>query len=193
MRPFDKDRAGTVLGDGGALFMMESLDAALERKAKIYCEVVGYRANCIGYHAVRPDMTGNASFKTIRGAMLEANLAPKDIDVFNAHATSTQVGDTAELNCIKKVFYNESTYNDLQAFKNCDPNEIDLTGHWKPKENKLAITAYKGNIGHLQLASGAVESAFIFKSMENNINTYIKNLENPEDDRIDFVRDANKK
>lgn len=66
MRPFDEKRYGTILGDGGAMFVLESLDSALARNAKIYCEITGYHANCMGVHASRPDATGVSNFKTAK-------------------------------------------------------------------------------------------------------------------------------
>jgi 3-oxoacyl-(acyl-carrier-protein) synthase len=149
MRPFDKKRCGTLLGDGGAMLVMESLDSALKRGARIYCEVVGYHANCMGTHAVRPDETGNYNFETIRTALLEANLLPGDVDMVNAHATSTPLGDVAEVTCLKKMFYNEKIHNDKEAFIKCDPSTLTPDDLGKGKLKRASITAFKGHIGHL--------------------------------------------
>jgi 3-oxoacyl-(acyl-carrier-protein) synthase len=89
MRPFDEKRYGTVLGDGGAMFVLESLESALARNARIYCEIGGYHANCMGVHASRPDASGASNFKTARAALLEAEVTPGEVDYINAHATAT--------------------------------------------------------------------------------------------------------
>jgi 3-oxoacyl-(acyl-carrier-protein) synthase len=143
------------------MFVLESLDSALKRGAKIYCEIAGMGVNCFGEHICRPDETGIASFKTMRTALLEAKLAPCDIDFINTHGTSTVLGDISEAESIRKLFYNPEIYEDLEALARYVPptttykDDIEIKGISK----KLPITAFKAHFGHTQAAVGGLETA----------------------------------
>lgn len=103
-RPFDVGRDGFVMGEAGAVLMLERLDHAIERGAEPYCEVVGYGMSADAHHLTEPDPSGEAPALGIEMALREANLAPVDVDYINAHATSTPVGDPNELRAIVRAF-----------------------------------------------------------------------------------------
>jgi len=103
-RPFDKKRAGTILADGGAMILLESLEKAEERSCtNIYAEVAGFAQTSDAFHALRPTDTGVGLIKAIQTVMTQSGLQPKDIDMFNCHATSTPKGDQSEAKCIKSI------------------------------------------------------------------------------------------
>lgn len=95
-RPYDLERAGPIMSDGGGALILESLDSALKRKADIICEVVGYSMNTDAFHILRPTDNGIGLYKAIKESLLEAKLTPSEIDSINSHATSTPAGDKSE-------------------------------------------------------------------------------------------------
>jgi 3-oxoacyl-[acyl-carrier-protein] synthase II len=101
-RPFDKDRQGILTGEGGAVLLLERLDSALERGARIYAEVLGYGLNCDAYHPVAPDQDGLAD--CMRIALDDAGVAPEDVDLISAHGTGTKANDVTECRAIHEVF-----------------------------------------------------------------------------------------
>lgn len=101
-RPFSKDRSGMILGEGGAMFVIETLDSALERNAKIYAEITGFGMSADAHHLTMPLVEGAA--KAMRGALSDGNTDPKTVGYINAHGTATQVNDVMESNAIKLVF-----------------------------------------------------------------------------------------
>ena len=116
-KPFDKNRCGPALSDGGGALILESLESAMKRKAKIYCEIIGYSQNADAYHILRPSENGFGLYKAIKEAMVEAQITPSMIDNFNAHATSTKAGDLGEANCIKWLIGNKDIWDNLEKFK----------------------------------------------------------------------------
>ncbi|MCI0338860.1 MAG: beta-ketoacyl-[acyl-carrier-protein] synthase family protein [Acidobacteria bacterium] len=128
-RPYSKDRDGFVLAEGAYFFMLEELEHALERGARIYAEVIGYGSTCDAHHRVRLDETGEEPARAMMMAMRDAGLNPEEIDYVNLHGTSTELNDRIETRAIKKAF-GEKAY-------------------------RLAASSTKSMIGHPQGASGA--------------------------------------
>lgn len=142
-RPFDKERDGFVLGEGGAVLILEELSHAIKRNAHIYAEIVGYATNCGSYHMVLPEPDGKEAAKVIKTAIEDADIKPQDVDYISAYGNSTQSNDRAETNTIKLVF-NGHAYN-------------------KP------VSSIKSMIGHTIGASGAIEAVACSLAIEHNI------------------------
>ena len=151
-RPWDKDRSGFVMGEGAGVLVLEELEHAKKRNAKIYGEVKGYGMSGDAYHITKPSEDGNGGFRAMKMALNESLLNSEDIGYVNAHGTSTQVGDMIELNSVEKLF---ST------------------------NKNLFMSSNKSSIGHLLGAAGAVEAVFSFKSLEDKTLPPTLNLENP--------------
>ena len=143
-RPFDKERDGFVLGEGGGALILEDYDHAVKRNAKIYGEVIGFGMSCDAYHITAPHPEGEGAKLVMENAIKSANIEKESIDYINVHGTSTPLGDKSEINAIEKVF-GEYSYN-------------------------LNISSTKSMTGHLLGAAGAIESiASIFALNENKI------------------------
>lgn len=112
---FDQSRQGTVLADGGGLLLIEDLELAEKRGAKIYCEILGYSQFCYGKHPLSPEENGNDSFIAAKIALLAAKVKPCEIDLVNCHASSTVVGDISEARGIRNLLLNRKTWDDLDA------------------------------------------------------------------------------
>lgn len=137
--PFDKERNGFVMGEGAGVVVIESLEHAQKRGAKIYAEIVGYGSTCDAYHITSPSPDGSGAAKAMEIAIEEAGITPEDISYINAHGTSTQVNDKFETIAIKKVF-GENT--------------------------KVPISSTKSMTGHLLGAAGAIETIICTKAVE---------------------------
>ena len=154
-RPWDKDRDGFVLGDGAGVMMLESLESAQARGAKIYAEVVGFGMSGDAYHMTSLPEDGRGAALAMRNALRDAGMNPSDVDYINAHGTSTPAGDVAETVAIKSVF-GEHAYD-------------------------LAVSSTKSMIGHLLGAAGAVEAIFSVLAIRDGVAPPTINLENPDD------------
>lgn len=155
-RPFDKSRDGFVMGEGSGIIVLEELEHALKRGAKIYAELVGYGASCDAYHMAAPDPSGDGAYICINRALKDAAISYEEIDLVNAHATSTPAGDEGELKAIKRVF--------------------------KEHAKDVFITSNKSMIGHLLGAAGAVEMIATVMSLRENIAPPTINLDDPCDE-----------
>jgi 3-oxoacyl-[acyl-carrier-protein] synthase II len=142
-RPFDATRDGFVMGDGAGVLLIETLEHAQSRGAKIYCEIIGYSATCDAYHITAPDPTGEGLIRCYEELFAETGVSPLDVQYINAHGTSTQYNDKVETLAIKNFFGEHA--------------------------NDLLISSTKGATGHLLGATGAVEAAVCAKAIETGI------------------------
>ncbi|MFA6989563.1 MAG: beta-ketoacyl-ACP synthase II [Candidatus Gastranaerophilaceae bacterium] len=155
-RPYDKDRDGFIMSEGAGILILEELEHALARGAKIYAEVVGYGASADAYDMVAPPANGEGAARAMKAAINDAGLKPEDVQYINTHGTSTPVGDLAEINAIRTVF-----------------GEYSING--------LMISSTKSMHGHLLGASGGVEAVACIKAMQENLVPPTINVENPDD------------
>lgn len=109
------------MSDGGAILILEKLESALERGAKIYCEIGGYSMNTDAFHILRPTDNGIGLFKAIQNALVEAGVTPSEIDSVNSHATSTPAGDISEAYCLRKLLGNKKAWNNLKELEQLCP------------------------------------------------------------------------
>jgi len=161
-RPFDAQRDGFVMGEGAGVCILESLEHARKRHAKIYCEIAGYGITGDAYHMSAPAPEGEGAARSMAMALRHAKLNPDEIDYLNAHGTSTPVGDKCETQAIKTVF--------------------------GPHAKKLAVSSTKSMTGHLLGAAGAVETAVCALAIRDNIVPPTINYENPDPEcDLDYV------
>ena len=139
--PFDAERSGFVLGEGAGMLLLEELDHALARGARIYAEVVGYGATCDAYHMTAPRPDGSGGAKAMALALADGGAAPEDVDYINAHGTSTHLNDAGETAAVKTVFGSHAY--------------------------KLAMSSTKSMTGHMLGAAGAVEAIFTALSLHD--------------------------
>jgi 3-oxoacyl-[acyl-carrier-protein] synthase II len=167
-RPFDLDRDGFIMGEGSGILILEELEAALERGAKIYAEVVGYGLTGDAYHVSAPDPDGEGAIQCMRMALDFAGLQPEEIDYINAHGTSTKLNDLSENKAIKAVF-GEHAY-------------------------KLCISSTKSVTGHLLGGAGGVEAIFTALTLKNGIIPPTMNYETPDPEcDLDYVPNVARK
>jgi 3-oxoacyl-[acyl-carrier-protein] synthase II len=154
--PFDKDRNGFIMGEGAGALILEDLEGAIQRGAKIYGEVVGYGTTCDAYHITSPTLDGDGAYRAMRDAMKDANLSPSEIGYINAHGTSTEINDKVETLAIKKAFgdYSKDVY----------------------------VSSTKSMTGHLLGAAGAVEAIISIKALENSFIPANINYLNPDEE-----------
>lgn len=161
-RPFDKERDGFVMSEGAAILVLEELEHALNRGAKIYAELVGYGASCDAFHITAPAEEGEGSSRALIMALQDAGLKPQDIQYVNAHGTSTPLNDKCETQSIKAVF-GEHAY-------------------------KLKVNSTKSMVGHMLGAAAAIEAIACIKTIETGWIHPTRNLTNPDPEcDLDYV------
>ncbi|RLC27126.1 MAG: beta-ketoacyl-[acyl-carrier-protein] synthase family protein [Deltaproteobacteria bacterium] len=161
IRPFDRNRNGFVPGEGGAFFLLEELEHAKSRGAKIYCEICGYGASIDGYSMTAPEPGGIWAERSVNAALQEAEFAPSDIDVISSHGTGTLLNDSMEADLIDRVYDKKPPF----------------------------IIALKSWIGHIAAACGAVELAICLACMKYSYLPKIRNLDKPCHAGLNFVRE----
>ncbi len=164
-RPFDRNRDGFIMGEGAGVLVLESLEHAQARGARIYCELAGYAATCDAFHITQPDPDGKGLSLAMRRALDSAGLNPDRVDYINAHGTSTPYNDKFETLAIKKVFGDHA--------------------------RTLPISSTKSMTGHLLGAAGGIESVISAKTIQTGIIAPTMNLEEPDPEcDLDYVPNA---
>ena len=162
-RPWDKARDGFVMGEGAGIVVLEELEHAKARGAKIYAEVVGYGLSGDAHHITAPADDGDGGYRSMKSALANASLTPDDIDYVNAHGTSTPLGDEIELGAVKRLFGDAAS--------------------------KISMSSTKSSIGHLLGAAGSVEAIYAIMAVKNDVVPPTLNLEDPSDacEGVDLV------
>ena len=167
-RPYDKDRDGFVLGEGGGVLVLEELEHAKARGAKIYAEVMGQGLTSDGYHIAAPDPEGSGVTRAVKFALEDSGVKLSEVVHLNAHATSTPAGDVAEANALTSALGSDISH--------------------------VAVSATKSMTGHLLGGAGAIESIFCVLAMKHHIAPPTINIENLDDAvKVDVVRDVPRK
>lgn len=162
-RPFDRDRDGFLLGEGAGIVILETLEHAKARDAKIYAELVGYGASSDGYHITAPNPEGDGAVLAMERCLASAGVNPEQVEYVNAHGTSTQLGDLAETKAMKRVFKDYA-------------------------KNGLMVSSTKSATGHTLGASGGVELIVLAKAIQAGVVPATLNLDNPDEQcDLDYV------
>ncbi len=154
--PFDKERSGFVMGEGAGVLILEELEHAKARGAKIYAELIGYGATSDSYHITSPSPDGEGAARAMTRAIEDAKIQPEEIDYINAHGTSTSLNDSCETKAIKRALGDAS--------------------------KKVMVSSTKGNIGHLLGAAGGVEALICAKAIEEKIVPPTINYKEPDEE-----------
>jgi 3-oxoacyl-[acyl-carrier-protein] synthase II len=167
-RPFDRDRDGFVVGEGSGMMILESLDSALERGARIYAEVIGYGMSGDGHHMTAPSPDGEGAARCMQASLDSANLSYDQIDYINAHGTSTPLNDLYETRAVKTVF--------------------------KEKAHSIPVSSTKSMTGHLLGGAGGIETVFTALTVHHGIIPPTINFETPgEECDLDYVPNVARK
>jgi 3-oxoacyl-[acyl-carrier-protein] synthase II len=166
-RPFDRDRDGFVMGEGSGILVIEELEQALKRGARIYAEIVGYGMTCDAYHMTSPIPGGQGATKAMELALADGNLNPNQVDYINAHGTSTQANDSNETKAIKKAL--------------------------GERASQITVSSTKSMTGHLLGGSGGIEAVATVMAIANDRVPPTINLENPDPDcDLDYVPNSSR-
>jgi 3-oxoacyl-[acyl-carrier-protein] synthase II len=161
-RPFDLDRDGFIMAEGAGILILEEMNAARDRGASIYAEVVGYGMSADAYHVTAPEPDGGGAILCMRNALEDAGLKPGEVDYINAHGTSTKLNDESEIRAVKAVF-GDHAY-------------------------KLAMSSTKSMTGHLLGGAGGVEAIFTVLTIHKGVIPPTTNYEKPDPEcDLDFV------